>query len=381
MKIALIGQKGIPSQYGGIEKHVQELAVRLKRDGFDVDAYARRWYTDVSLKEYKGVRIINLPSIRTKHLDAITHTFISSLHASFNGNDIIHYHGVGPALLAWMPRVFSNAKVVVTFHCIDRFHQKWGWFSRAMLRLGEWAANKFAHETIAVSKTITQYCSLEYNNSVEYIPNGISEANVLPAQKITEEFGLTKGSYFVMVSRLVRHKGAHFLIDAYNQLDTDKKLVIVGGSAFTDDYVQELHDMAKGNSNIIFTGFQSGDILDELFSNAYAFVHPSMSEGLPIAVLEALSYGNCVIASDIPENMEVIRRHGYAFESENVNDLVKNMQFALDNPEKVARKAKAGQKFVLKTYNWEAIVTQTAELYKRVRFSEFTPAYNVKHTS
>lgn len=381
MKIALIGQKGIPSQYGGIEKHVQELAVRLKRDGFDVDAYARRWYTDVSLKEYKGVRIINLPSIRTKHLDAITHTFISSLHASFNGNDIIHYHGVGPALLSWMPRVFSNAKVIVTFHCIDRFHQKWGWFSRAMLRLGEWAANKFAHETIAVSKTITQYCSLEYNNSVEYIPNGISEANILPAQKITKEFGLTKGSYFVMVSRLVRHKGAHFLIDAYNQLDTDKKLVIVGGSAFTDDYVQELHDMANGNSNIIFTGFQSGDMLDELFSNAYAFVHPSMSEGLPIAVLEALSYGNCVIASDIPENMEVIRRHGYAFESENVDDLVKNMQFVLDNQEKVAKKAKSGQKFVLKTYNWETIVTQTAELYKRVRFSEFTPAYNVKHTS
>jgi glycosyltransferase involved in cell wall biosynthesis len=321
------------------------------------------------LKQYKGVRIQHLPSLRTKHLDAITHTFVSALHAMATKHDIIHFHGVGPALMAWLPRLFSSSKVVVTFHCIDRFHQKWGVFARLMLRLGEWAANKFAHETIAVSQSIAQYCALEYDNAVQYIPNGVNVPERYEADKITQLFGLEKDSYIVMVSRLVRHKGAHFLIDAYNQLKTDKKLVIVGGSTFTDDYVEELHEMAKDNPNIIFTGFQNGQTLGELFTNAYMYVHPSISEGLPISVLEALSYQQCAVVSNIPENLEAVREHGMVFESQNVEQLAEKMQYLLENPQEVAKKRAAGFKHVMNEYNWEDITEQTEKLYKELMYT------------
>jgi len=389
MKIAMIGQKGIPAIYGGIERHVEELATRLVGCGFDVSAYCRPWYfkenhesrlrdatarqVRITNHEYKGIKLIILPSIKTKNLDAITHTFISTLHAIFIIKpDVIHYHGVGPSLLSWIPRLLApKIKVIATFHCIDRKHQKWGFIARLALRIGEWAACHFADKTITVSKTLQQYCSEVYDKDVLYIPNGVNveeKNSIVKRAEVLKKFELKKEKYLLMVSRLVRHKGAHYLIQAFCDLKkndkefSDLKLVIAGDSAFTDDYVKELKRLAKGNRDIVFAGFQSGKALENLFLNSLVVIHPSESEGLPIAVLEAMSYGKVVIASNIPENMEIVKKHGVSFENKNIEDLMAKMSTAIAAND-LKKRGELAKQFVKKKYNWEGIAKKTKEVY------------------
>jgi glycosyltransferase involved in cell wall biosynthesis len=364
----MIGQKGIPTQFGGIERHVEALAVRLGSLGHEVIVYTRAWYAAPKKRYAKGVRTIAAPTIKTKHLDAIVHTYFATVDAIARGVDVIHYHGVGPSLLSWMPRILSpRTKVVATFHCIDRKHQKWGLVARLMLGLGERAACLFPHQTIAVSKTLQSYCDNRFNADTRYIPNGV-EAPGRSGTDILKRFGLTPGGYVAMVSRLVRHKGAHYLIEAYASLrkrgrHAGKKLVIVGDSAFTDDYVKELRRMAAGNPDVIFTGYLKGKALDQVFAGAYAVAHPSESEGLPIAVLEAMSYGKTVVASDIPENMEVTREHGINFRNKSVADLGRKLRFVLENPDIAVAKGAAAREFVLADYAWDDVAEQVDALY------------------
>ena len=367
MKIALIGQKGIPMKFGGIEKHVERLAVGLTKKGHDVFVYTRPWYTSPRLKMYKGVHLISVKSWHTKHLDAISHTFFSTLHALKQDYDIIHYHGVGPALLAWIPRLFKpSVKVISTFHCIDRRHQKWGILARLALYFGEWAAVNFAHDTITVSKTLQMYCAEKYAASTIYVPNGIDMPARAGASLIRKRFGLEKDNYILFISRLVKHKGAHYLVDAYKKLNTAKKLVIVGDSAFTDAYVERLKLSAGNNPNIIFAGMVRGGsrLWRELYSNAFIMVHPSESEGLPIVILEAMSFGLPVLASDIPENMEALHGgFGFSFENKSVRDLKNRLQYLLGRNEMVKRVGDAARGHVEKNYNWKDIVNSVERIY------------------
>lgn len=379
MKIAMIGQKGIPAIYGGIERHVEELSTRLAEGGFDVSVFCRPWYgnkTEEKMKVYKGIKLVYLPSLKTKHFDAISHTFLATIYASFGKFDIIHYHGVGPALLSWLPRIFCRkTKVITTFHCIDRKHQKWGFFAKVMLRAGEWAACRFAHETITVSKTLQQYCSEAYDKDTAYVPNGVNVAKSFSNQfsGILEKYNLEKNGYLLMVSRLVRHKGAHYLIRAFRELREkdagfcNLKLVFAGDSAFTDDYVKELKDLAKEDQNIVFVGFQSGRPLEDLFLNSLAVVHPSESEGLPIAVLEAMSYGKVVLASDIPENMELIKDFGFSFQNKNVSDLTLRLKEVLVRHD-LRERGEEAKKFVADNYNWEHVVSEVKKVYQGVTY-------------
>jgi len=368
-RIAFIGQKGIPTKQGGIEKHVEELSSRLAKAGLDVTVYSRPHYTGKTKKSYKyqGVRIIGLPSINTKHLDAITHTFVSTIHALTQNYDIIHYHGVGPSLLSWIPRIFSpRTKVVATFHCIDRNHQKWGRLAKFALFLGEWTACRFPHRTISVSRALKHYCQIKFNHDVVYIPNGVKTKAAKNSAKILAENGLVKGGYITSISRLVRHKGIHTLIKAYNKLNTAKKLVIIGGSSQTDDYVKELHELAQGNKNIIFTGEKSGNELNVLFKNAYLFVQPSESEGLSIALLEAMAMGVPALISDITENREALGECGLEFKNKSVNDLAQQLSFACKHPRLLKQKVIEAKARALKEYDWEKITKQTSMIYEEV---------------
>ncbi|PIR76637.1 MAG: hypothetical protein COU32_01045 [Candidatus Magasanikbacteria bacterium CG10_big_fil_rev_8_21_14_0_10_42_10] len=378
MNIAMIGQKGYPAHYGGVERHVAEISERLVRDGYNVTIYNRAWYggdmngTDSST----GVRVKTVATIRTKHLDAIVHAWLSTFHAIYKKADVIHYHGVGPSLMSWIPRIFSHARVITTFHCIDRHHQKWNWFARFMLRMGEKSACFFAHETITVSRTLTTYCEREYRRETTYIPNGVSvRAENMSSNELLSPFGLTQGSYVLMVSRLVPHKGAHILIEAFQKLKQESllneymnnlKLVIVGGSAFTDDYVRSLHTLAAPSNDIVFTDYQSGDTLESLFRGASFVVHPSMSEGLPITVLEAMSYGKPTLVSTIPEHLEVVKDVRMTFIENDITALYKRMKglISMSNEEK-QRIGDANKRYVGATYNWDDIVTDIISIYQQ----------------
>ena len=368
MKIAMIGQKGIPAVYGGVERHVEDLAGELVGQGHEVLVYARKWYSPMKGR-YKGIRVITTPTLHSKHLDTIIHTFTATIHALFQKPDVIHYHGVGPSLLSWIPRVFApHIKVVATFHCIDRKHQKWNFFARFMLGIGEWMACAFPHETIVVSKTLQSYCDNRYNALTEYIPNGV-DVPKRAGVNVLKKFGLEKNGYVLMVSRLIRHKGAHYLIDAYNQLERQKatqgkKLVIVGSGVFTEDYEAEIQELAAGNSNIVLTGALGVADTQQLFSHAAVVVHPSEWEGLPIVVLEGMSHGKLVIASDIPENMEVTRVHGLNFHNRSAKDLARKLRFALAHPDYLASRGVAAKRFVLGNYRWDMVARATEKLYE-----------------
>jgi glycosyltransferase involved in cell wall biosynthesis len=377
MRIAMIGQKGIPFiRDGGVERHVEELATRLVSRGHEVYVYVRPRFIINGQKIYKGVNLISLPSIPTKNLDTITHTFLATLHVLFKKVDIIHYHGVGPSTLAWIPRLLKpRAKVMVTFHSIDRFHKKWGWFARIYLGWGEWAACRFPDRTIAVSQSIQKYCRGRFKRETFYIPNGVSVEKSVGADKI-EQFGLKKKEYILTVARLIRHKGIHYLIQAYINLEKKfgteakywpggkiKKLVIVGAPSFTDDYSAYLNKLAEQSENIIFTGFQTGEPLKQLFANAYLYVHPSEAEGLSITILEAMSYGTCVLISNIPENLEAIDHSGFSFETKDISDLYEKLIYLLSAPEIVDGRGERGKKFVEDNFNWDRIVMETEKIY------------------
>lgn len=374
----MIGAKGVPATVGGVERHVEELATRLVASGDVVTVYGRPWYTKRapwSVWMQRGVRCVILPSIATKHWDAISHTLFATIHAMRERPDVYHFHGVGPALLAFLPRcLHPRARVIVTFHCVDRRHAKWGWFARFVLMAGEWAACRFPHETIAVSEMIRGYCRERYRCDATVIPNGITVAP-LPDQTATEEvlasFGLQPQRYFLLVARLVPHKAVHVAIDAFRVFRREHPeydgvaLVVVGGSAFTDAYVGELSMRAGGDAAIHFLGPQYGSTLQALFHACLAFVHPSMSEGMPIVVLEAAAAGVVPIVSDIPEHREVVDRiGGFLFRVGDVHDCARMLTFACIVRSSLPQVGRAIQAAVLRCYHWDDIAQTTQQRYR-----------------
>lgn len=365
MKVAVIGQKGIPSRAGGVEIHVEEIASRMVASDSYITVYCRANYCEKKYSNYKGINIRYVKSINSKHLDAITYTFLSTIDAIKNKYDIVHYHAIGPSLLCFIPRIFGK-KVVCTCHGLDWQRDKWGVLAKYMLKIGEFIGAKFSHEKIVVSESMVEYYKKKYNKRVVYIPNGIEKKQKKEANKITKKFKLNKNEYILFLARLVPEKGAHYLIDAFNQIGTDKKLVIAGGSSHSNEYVFKLKQMAKKNKNIIFTGFVKGEILDELYSNAYLYVLPSEIEGLPISLLEAMAYGQCCLVSDIKENTNVIENNAEIFKNKDINDLKLKLKYLIDNPSIVDSYKCESEEFILNKYNWDEVSIKTKKLFEKL---------------
>jgi len=370
MKIAFIGQKGIPSLSGGVEKHVEKLAVNLAALGHDVTVYTRPSYTDKYLKEFHGVKLVSLPSIHTKHLDAITHTFMATLHAMFQNYDVLHYHSIGPSILSILPRIFRpSMRVVATFHSRDYLHQKWNIVARIFLHFAEKVICTIPEKTIVISETLKHYAEEKYKRSFAFVPNG-AEVAFEADTELLNKWGLRPKRYILLVSRLVAHKGIHYLIKAFNELeDTTKtpnnfKLVIVGSPAYTEEYETFLKLLARGRSNIIFTGEQTGKALEELFSHAFLFVQPSEDEGLSLALLEAMGHSLMPIVSDIPANREAIANTGAFFPSKDIDILKKELAYFINQPQEVVALGKLAQERVLDNYSWGAIARKTLEVYE-----------------
>ena len=367
MKIAFIGQKGIPTKTGGVERYVENLATNMVKAGHEVTVYSRSSYNTEKLKEWNGIRIITTPAIASKNLDAITSTFFACLDLVRRHYDIIHIQSIGPGSLLWLAKLLKpRTKVVFTFHCQDYYHKKWGRFAKWYLKFGEVVGNRLADKVFTVSKSLAQYAKDHYGAEALCIPSSAQVSPLAPADEITKHWGLTKDSYLVSIGRLVRHKGIHYLIKAYQELTTDKKLVIVGDGSFTDDYVTELKELAATNPNIILTGNQTGQTLKELYSNAAIFVQPSESEGLSFALIEAMSYARPCVVSNIDSNREALAAAGIYFEDRNYQDLRDKLQTLLDEPEQLAVYGQAALARVKKEYEAGKIARDMIAAYEEV---------------
>lgn len=365
----MIGQKGVGvvDRGGGIEKHVTEIATRLVGRGHQVTVYTRKAYQQDGRTEYQGVRLVYVPTVYRKNLEAIVHSFLATLHALRQPYDIIHYHGVGPATLAWIPRLLKpHAKVVVTFHSQDRFHQKWSAPARAYLRFGEWASVRFPDACIAVSHTLQVLIRKTYGRQVIFIPNG-AEVESVSSEAMVRALGLLPGEYLLNVGRIVPQKGLHTLIAAFKQLDTKKKLVIVGAPSFSERYVHELKRLAASDPRIVFVGQQTGEVLRELYAHCYLYIQPSESEGLAVVVLEAMALGKAVLVSDIPENVEAIKKTGFTFVNKDIPDLTHQLQKLLAEPEQIARMGAQAQEVIRQFFTWGVIAEKVEEVYVSLR--------------
>ena len=372
LSIAMFGQKRIPSREGGVEIVVEELCTRMVAQGHNVTCYNRGGhhvsgseYDSKRLKEYKGIKLKTVPTIEKKGLAAVSSSFFAALCCAFGKYDVVHIHAEGPAFFCWLPKLFHK-RVIVTVHGIDWQREKWkSGFGSKFIHKGEKNAVKYADEIIVLSKGVQDYFEKIYGRKTVFIPNGVSNHIERKPQIIKNKFGLDKDEYILFLGRLVPEKGIKYLIEAFKQVDTEKKLVIAGGSSDTSEFENEMKELAKEDKRIIFTGFVQGQELEELYSNAYVYALPSDLEGMPLSLLEAMSFGNCCLVSDIPECAEVVEDKALIFKKADVKDLQSKLQDACDHSEKVDAHKKQAADFICSKYNWDEIVQATLKLYRR----------------
>jgi glycosyltransferase involved in cell wall biosynthesis len=374
LKIAMIGHKRIPSREGGIEIVVEELSTRLVQLGHSVDAYNRKGHhvsgkdfdgtSNQKMREYKGVRIITIPTIEIKGFAALIYSVLATFRALIGNYDCIHFHAEGPCAMIWLPHILGIHSVA-TVHGLDWQRAKWGGFATRFLKFGEKMAVKYADEIIVLSKNVQEYFVDTYGRKTKFIPNGVNKPKIREADIITKKWGLKKDEYILFLGRIVPEKGLHYLLDAYKDIDTSKKLIIAGGSSDSNSYMSNIKQKAKDDQRIIFTDFVQGRELEEFYSNAYLYILPSNLEGMPISLLEAMSYGNCCLVSDIPECTEVIEDKAVAFKKSNVTDLRDKLEELCENPVIVNRYKNEASDFICSKYNWDIVVDSTIELYRK----------------
>ena len=367
LKIAMFGHKHVLSREGGVEIVVKELATRMAARGHFVTCFDRSTHhVSGSLlndrTEYKGINIQRVWTIDKKGLAAMTSSLSAASKAAFGKYDVVHIHAEGPAAMCWIPKI-RGKKVIVTIHGLDWARAKWGGFASKYIKWGEKQAVKYADEIIVLSRGVQEYFKTTYNRDTVFIPNGVNKPQIREADLIRKKWGLEKDSYVLFLGRIVPEKGLSYLVNAWKSVSTEKKLVIAGGASDTEDFMNELKQQA--GKNVIFTGFQQGRILEELYSNAYIYTLPSDLEGMPLSLLEAMSYGNCCLVSDIPECTEVVGDKAVCFSHGQVDELRVVMQSLLDDESKVARYKAEASDYICSKYNWDHVVDETLRLYRR----------------
>ncbi len=371
LRIAMLGHKRVPSREGGVEIVVEELSTRMVERGHRVVLYNRRGshvsgreHDGEKQKQFKGVKLKRVLTIDKKGLAAVTAGFFATLRAAFGGYDVVHFHAEGSCAFLWLARLLGK-RCIVTVHGLDWKREKWkSGFGSKYIKFGERIAAKWAHEIIVLSEGVRDYFRDTYHRETHFIPNGVARPAVQDAAWVTEEFGLTKDSYLLFLGRIVPEKGLRYMVEAFRRVKTDKYLVIAGGSSDTQEFFDEIREMAAGDDRIIFTGFVSGRPLEELYSNAYLYMLPSDLEGMPLSLLEAMSYGNCCLTSDITECADVMEDHGVTFPRADTDKLAEVLQRLCDNPAEVDAYKAGAADFITNKYNWDTVVDKTMELYK-----------------
>lgn len=370
MKIVMFGHKRIPSREGGVEVVVQNLCSRMAAQGHEVLCLNRgghhvsgQQFDSQKSSEYEGIKLKQMPTINKKGLAAVSSSFFAALYCAFQKTDVVHIHAEGPAFWCWIPKLFRK-KVIVSIHGLDWAREKWSkGFASRYIRWGEKMAVRYADEIVVLSRNMQQYFRENYGRKTVLIPNGAEQPRYLPADRIKRQYALSKDSYVLFLGRLVPEKGIHYLLEAFRQVDTGMKLVISGGSSDSDQYVQQLKELAAKDERVLFTGFVQGELLQELYSNCYLYVLPSDLEGMPLSLLEAMSYGNCCLTSDIPECCEVTEDHAVSFPKGNTAVLKERLQELCSHPELVEQYRSSAAEHVRRHYHWDHIVQQYLDLY------------------
>ena len=376
LNIAMLGHKHMLSREGGIEIVVFNLATRLSSCGHHVVVYDRSSShvsggTVDNRGEYKGVKIVPVWTVEKKGLAAMTSSFAAAIRASRSKADVVHIHAEGPAAMCGLIRLLGRRRsngckkrIIVTIHGLDWQRAKWGGFASKYIKFGEKQAVKYADEIIVLSKGVQEYFKKTYGRETMFIPNGVTKTTPATVDEIKNKWGLEKDSYVLFLGRIVPEKGLRHLVDAWRSITTNKKLVICGGSSDTEEFMTELENMAAGDERIVFTGFQQGRVLEELYSNSYVYVLPSDLEGMPLSLLEAMSYGNCCVVSDIAEMAEVVEDKAVVFPKGSIEELRKTLQGLLDEPDSVQKYKSEAADFICEKYNWDDVVDRTVELYR-----------------
>lgn len=359
MRIAFIGQKGIPATYGGIEDYIEKIALRLVKKGHEVTVFCRPHYTSTN-GWYKGIRLRKVYSIPTKHLDAISHTLFCSVDSLFGKFDLINYQALGPSSLSFIPKLFGKTKVVATIHSLDWQREKWNRWAKLVLKLAEYPSIHFPDRVAVVSESLKKYFEDKLKKEVVGVPTGVDPPVFRKPDKI-KRFGLEKNNFILFLNRLVPEKGCHFLIQAFRELETDKKLFIAGEGKFSEDYQKSLHRWR--GERIIFGGYVEREVLEELYSNCYLFVLPSVVEGVSQAVLQALSYGRAVLVSDIKENLDAVGNLGFSFTNEDVKDLKEKLDSLLKNPDLVEGEEEKRRDYIQANFSWDEAAESLENLF------------------
>jgi glycosyltransferase involved in cell wall biosynthesis len=358
LRVAFIGGRGVISKYSGIETYYEEVGKHLTQMGHEVTAYCRTYFTPAQ-KEHNGIRLLRLPTIRSKHLETVIHTLLSTLHALTQKYDVVHYHTLGPALFSFIPRL-SGKKTVVTVQGLDWQRKKWGRIASAVLRLGEQASVTLPNATMVVSETLQRRYQEVRGVDTFYVPNGGLLRERRDPRKILE-WGLDPGKYVLFLGRFSPEKNCHLLVEAFEQLDTDVKLVMAGASSYCDEYSRKLRTHASDRIRML--DWVSGDTLDELLTNAMIFVLPSDLEGLSLALLDAMGAGLCVLTSDVPENREVVEGAGYLFTRGSASDLADRLRFLIANPAVREAAGRTAKRRIQDQYQWPEIAVNIEKAY------------------
>lgn len=369
LRIAMIGTRGVPATFGGVERAVEELAARLAASGHDVTVYCRTGYSPSRSSEHRGIRLRYLPAIRTKHLEAISHSLLATLDALLRRYDVVHFHALGPGLCAPLARL-AGIRVVATVHALDFQREKWGRFARTVLRLGAWCAARFPHRTVVVSRELERYFAMKYGRRTTYIPNGVvlSSRSGACVDEVLER--RVKG-HLLFLGRLVPEKGVHTLIEAYRDLETDLPLVVAGPASHSPEYEERLRVLARGDPRISFVGAVYDDAKTELLARTYVFCQPSTVEGLPIVLLEVMAEGICPLVSDIPEHLEVITAEDGAtaaltFKAGDAADLRGVLVTALESPALLAERGRLAREIVADRYSWDDAAAVLSTVFEEV---------------
>lgn len=361
LKIAMLGHKRIPGREGGIEVVVEELSTRMVQKGCEVTVYNRHKKGCKCPKQFRGVRLIDVPTIERKSTDAVVYSFLASIRVLFGKYDIIHYHAIGPSAFLIIPHLLHK-KIIVTVHGLNYKTPKWKGFGAKFIRFGEKVTAKYADKIIVLSSEQKKYFKKKYNRDTVYIPNGTIVESIEEADEIKGKYGLSKNNYLLYLSRVVPGKGLEYLLDAYKDVPGDLPLIIAGGTEYVPEFRTMIEEKAARDARVKLIGFVEGKTLRELYSNAKLFVFPSEAEGMPMCLLEALSFNCSCLVSDIPENLEVGGDYVTSFRSKDTEDLRKKLKDCLFN----SNQFKPGSRdYIMKKYDWDSVVDKTLMCYKQ----------------